>query len=115
MSIEKTLADLTVALNENTAALKALASTGGASAPAAAPAAGKSAGKPAAAAKPTHTRAEMNAVLQEVKEKKGAPAAKAIIKETGGVEKMAEIPDDKIDAVYDAAKKAVPADDDGDM
>ena len=47
----------------------------------------------------------MAAALGEVKEKFGAPAAKAIIKETGGKDKMAEITDPKaIDAVYDAAK-----------
>lgn len=112
MSIEKALADLTVAVAANTEALKAL---GGASA-------GKSASgtsddkKPETKTKPpaeTKTkpagleRGQVNAALTEVKEKKGAPAAKAIIKDVGGVDKMADIPEDKFQEVFDAAKNAV--------
>jgi putative intracellular protease/amidase len=112
MSIEKALADLTVALNENTAALKA---AGG--------------GKPAASGTPTPPstpkkedkkvttlqRGEVNAALTDVKEKKGAPAAKAIITEHGGVAKMADIPEEKFQAVYDAAKAALKEEEGGDI
>lgn len=56
------------------------------------------------AAKPKHTRDEMNAALVKVKDDLGKEYAAAIIKEVGGVAKMADIPDDKIDAVFDAAE-----------
>lgn len=103
MSIEEALSKLTAAVEANTAALLG----GGKSA--AAPAAEKAASttKPSKPAGYTaqHSHEEMAAALGEVKEKFGAPAAKAIIKETGGKDKMAEITDPKtIDAVYDAAK-----------
>jgi hypothetical protein len=51
----------------------------------------------------------VNAILGEVKEKKGTPAAKALIKDVGGVDKMADIPEDKFDAVFDAATKQLAA------
>jgi hypothetical protein len=79
-----------------------------------APAPEKKAAAPAvekkAAPKSERSREEMVAALNEVKEAKGADAAKGIIRDTGGVAKMAEIPDNKIDAVYEAAKKAMEAD-----
>ena len=87
-----------------------------AAAPAAAAAPAPAAEKPAAAAKKTakpakveseHTREEMQAALGELKEATDAATAKAVISKHGGVAKMAEIPDDKIDAVYEAAKKAL--------
>lgn len=106
MSIEQKIDALIAALEANTAALKA----GGAAAPAA--------GKPAATSttktvketpKPasTNTREAMQALLKKVKEDKTADDAKAIIKDVGGVEKMADIPEDKIDAVFDAATAAL--------
>ena len=57
----------------------------------------------------------MNAALNEVKEAQGAPAAKAIISEVGGSAKMNDIPEDKIEAVYAAAKAALTTTDDDDM
>ncbi len=113
MSIEVLIANLTVALNENTAAHKA---AGGATSTPAAdkPKAEKPAAKDKPAAdKPKHTREEVTAALTEVKEKKGAPAAKTIITDIGGTEKMKDIPESKFDAVYEAAKAAVAEDDDG--
>lgn len=109
MSIEKALADLTVALIANTAALTASAGSAKSTRAPAAPAAPAATSAPAApaAAASTKTRAEMTAALGEVKEKKGTEAAKAIIKDVGGSAKMADIPDAKIDAVYNAAKAAV--------
>lgn len=56
------------------------------------------------AAKPKHTRDEMTAALVKLKDDCGKEHAAAVIKEVGGVAKMADIPDDKIDAVYDAAE-----------
>lgn len=111
MSLEQAVIDLTVALNANTAALqgaKAAAAPAAASAPAAgkgAAAKGKDAPAPAPAApKNKYEREEMAGLLAQVKEKFEAPAAKAIIKDVGGVEKLVAIPEDKIDAVYEAAK-----------
>ena len=79
-------------------------------------AAAPAATKPAAAAKTVkepakpasvNTREAMQALLKKVKEEKSADDAKGIIKEVGGVEKMADIPEDKIDAVFDAATAAL--------
>jgi hypothetical protein len=59
------------------------------------------------AKKPAHTREEMQAALVELREKVDAASAKAVISDAGGVAKMADIPDDKIDAVYEAAKAKI--------
>ena len=56
------------------------------------------------AAKPKHTRDEVNAALVKLKDDCGGDVAKAIIKDVGGVNKMADIPDDKLDAVFKAAE-----------
>ena len=58
----------------------------------------------AESAKPKHTRDEMTAALVKLKDDCGKEVAAAVIKEAGGVAKMADIPDDKIDAVFDAAE-----------
>jgi hypothetical protein len=100
-----------------------LSGTGTTNTPAPAPVAEKAAA-PAPATKPTakpaakkpaseHSKEEMVAALTELKDTKGKDAAKAVIKDVGGVDKMADIPDDKIDAVYEAAKAAMTAEDDG--
>lgn len=49
------------------------------------------------------TRDMVNAILNKVKEDLGAPVAKGIIAKLG-VEKMAEIEDEDLDAAYKAAK-----------
>lgn len=112
MSLEQKIEALTAAIEANTAALL---KSGGKPA-AAAKTDSDDAEKPAAAAKKTakpakveseHTREEMQAALGELKEATDAATAKAVISKHGGVAKMAEIPDDKIDAVYEAAKKAL--------
>lgn len=109
---------LIAALTANNAVLSALAANAGAGDAAAASgtagstttatktaaAAKKAAAKKDAAPASEHTRAEMQAALNDVKEASGAAVAKSIIKSAGGVDKMQDIPDDKIDAVYDAAK-----------
>ena len=61
--------------------------------------------KPAKAAKPSVTQAQVQAALQEVKEKFGVPEAKAIINEAGGVKKMDEITEDKYEAVFKACQE----------
>lgn len=81
------------------------------SAPAAAPASTKEVTAPAKpkpakpAPKPVseNTREDMVTAIQALRTAKGKEAAVSIIKEVGGVDKLADIPDDKIDAVYDAA------------
>ena len=104
MSLEESILKLVAAIEANTAALGVVPAPSKAAAPSTEKAASTS--KPAKAAyEAKHSHEEMAAALGEVKEKFGAPAAKAIIKETGGKDKMAEITDPKtIDAVYDAAK-----------
>ena len=110
MSLEESILKLVAALEANTAAigLAPAPSAGKAATPAATDkAAASTSSKPAkpAAYEAKHSHEEMAAALGEVKERFGAPAAKAIISEVGGKAKMAEITDPKaIDAVYDAAK-----------
>lgn len=100
MSLEQKIEALTVAVEALTAAMK-----GGA------PAAGKAATPAPAAAKTTkaeykaeHTADQMKAALTKVKETLGTGEAKAIIKDVGKADKMADITDPKlIDACYKAA------------
>ena len=58
----------------------------------------------AEAKKSSVTQAQMQAALQEVKEKFGVPEAKAIINDAGGVKKMDEIAEDKYEAVFKACQ-----------
>jgi hypothetical protein len=97
MSIEQALAALTAAVEANTAALK-----GGASA-------GKSETKTETKGYTAkHTKEEMLAAMNEVKEKIDAATAKGIRDDVGKVAKLAELTDPAtIDAVYDAAKAAL--------
>lgn len=99
MSIEQALAALTAAVEANTAALK-----GGASA-------GKTETKNETKTKgytAKHTKEEMLAAMNEVKEKIDADTAKGIRDSVGKVAKLAELTDPAtIDAVYDAAKAAL--------
>ena len=95
MSLETSIDALTKAIEANTAALK---SGGGASYTA------------------KHDKSKMQAALSEVKEKLGTPAAKAMIKDVGGKDKMADITDPAtIDKVYEAATKALAEAADGGM
>lgn len=137
MSLEQAIAAQTAAIEANTAALLKLASaTGSAStagttagakdatkdakaeanatekkAAAAAAAKAKDAAAAAAAKKKPaseYEREAMVALLGDIKEKTGSvDAAREIIKTVGGVAKMAEIPEDKIDDVYLAAKAKI--------
>jgi hypothetical protein len=113
--LEKLIADLIAALNANTAAR--LGESGAASTATAAetkaPAAGKG-GKTGTAKTDVKkdepkgpTVEEMQAALSKVKEEQGAAVAKKIISDVAGVAKMAEIPADKVKAVFDAATKAL--------
>lgn len=58
-------------------------------------------------AAPTHTRDEMNEAVRKVRTEIDKDTAVKIINEIGGVAKLAEIPDDKIDAVFNAAADAL--------
>jgi hypothetical protein len=112
MSIEDALAKLTAAVEANTAALK-----GGK--PAAAAAETK-AEKPADKPKTETTeakgpsRAEVNALLGKVKDKFDMAAAKTIIKDVGGVDKMADIPEGKFAAIVTACNGKLGGGSDGD-
>lgn len=114
MSLEQALAANTAALEALTAAL-AGAKVGGTAASTGTekPATEKAAAKPGRPAKekpaaPVRTREELAAVLTELKEKSGGTEApRKLITSVGGVEKSKDIPDDKIDAVYEAVKAAL--------
>jgi hypothetical protein len=128
MSLEQNIAELNTNIKALIAALAAAgtvstASTGTAAA-AADTSAAKTESKPAAAGKGGKAAAakkddapkgptveEMQAALGKVKEEQGAAAAKAIISDVAGVAKMAEIPADKVKAVFEAATKALAGDD----
>ncbi len=113
MSLEQAIQALTAAVEANTALLKGASVTKSVvkeDAPAA--------DRPVKPAKPPKveekvkpksefTREQMQAALSSLKEANGAPAAKAVIKEFGKVDKMADIADDDIDAVYIAATSAL--------
>ena len=102
MSLEQALAANTAALET----LAAIMSKAGGATPAASAAKAEKAEKPAAKGyTPKYEKGAMQALLAEVKEKIGTPVAKALIKDIGKVDKMAEITDPEvIDAVYVAAK-----------
>lgn len=106
MSLEEALA-------ENTAAMKALTAALGKSGAATASTDSKAGGsKPSGKSsyEAKHSKEEMQAAMQEVKEKLGMDAAKKIRSEVAKVDKLADLTDAKvIDAVYDAAKAAVKA------
>jgi len=51
------------------------------------------------------TQSQVQAALNEVKEKFGVPEAKAIIADVGGVKKMDEIPEDKYKEVFEACQQ----------
>lgn len=115
MSLEQALAENTAALQALTAALSkgGTAATGSADTKADKP----KADKPTKAAyEAKHTKEEMQAAMQEVKEKCGMEAAKKIRAEVAKVDKLAEVTDPKvIDAVYEAAKAAVAAKEDDEV
>lgn len=63
--------------------------------------------------KPKNSKAEVTAALNEVKDKFDAATAKGIIKDVGGVDKLADIPEAKYGDVYEAAKAKVAESDEG--
>lgn len=97
MSIEKALADLTAAVEANTAALKA-----GGGAAATTKVAKET--KETKVAKPTHTREELAAIMGKVKAEKSSDVAKALILSDGKSAKLAEVAEENIDALYAAAE-----------
>lgn len=109
MSIENALAALQAAVEANTAAVLKAGGTVADKPAADKPAAAAKAPAKAAKSEPKVDRSTMNAALSEVKEKKGLEIAKGLIAKPGGAAKMADIADDKIQAVYDACKKVMEA------
>ena len=117
--IETLIQNLNAALNANTAALGgAAASTDNVAADAAATATtGKTTGKTTTTGKGKTTapkgptREEVVALLTKIKDEQGAAEAKPLVA-LAGVAKMAEIPDDKLKLVFDAATKKLAGEDD---
>ena len=106
MSIEALLTALKESIDANTEALNRAAAAPAAAKEAAAENPAKGRGRPAkeaAAETPKITQDMVNAALIKIKDTHGMPAAKAIIVEYAGCEKMAEIKPAKFQAVYDAA------------
>ncbi|MET0407062.1 MAG: hypothetical protein ABW006_01705 [Hyphomicrobium sp.] len=64
--------------------------------------------KPAPASK--HTRDDVMALAQQVAGEKTGGVAKGIIADVGGAAKLAEVPDSKLDALFDALTKALAPD-----
>ena len=118
MSLEAAIAELTKAVNANTAALQAAsgsASTSGGTPPASTKtekASKEKASKPAATG-PKHDRSEVNAAVNEVKESLGIESAKGLLKDNGYA-KLADVEEKDFDKVYDAAKALLTAGDGGD-
>lgn len=110
MSLEQTFERIAVALEviaaKGTAAAPAAAPKAAAE-HAAAPKAPAAAPKAAASKKPVHTREELSAVAGAFREKTDKEQAKALIKDKGGVDKLADLPEGKIDALYAAFEAAM--------
>jgi len=102
MSLEQAIEKLTLALDANTAALSKGAVAAAPRGPGRPPK-DTSAAAETAVVKSEFSREQMAAELNKVKEAKGAPAAKAIIKVVGKSDKMADISEALIDEVYAAA------------
>lgn len=124
MSLDKMMTDLLAALAANTAAVEANtlalkgASTGAAVTTSVAEPKPKADAKPKKdekvkeeAFKAKHTREELAGAMGLLKEKKGTPAAKAMIKEVGLSDTLAGVAEENIDALYDAATAATAEED----
>lgn len=108
MSIEEAMQALTSALNANTSALKGAPATPATPAGNDRPAArGRPRADGKAAAKPSHSRSELVAILSDYREKHGVPAAKKLIKDVGGADKLVDVPDANVDALFNAADEAL--------
>jgi len=103
----------TAALEAHTAALTAAGGAGAAAGAAKADTAKTTTAKtttakttPAKAdtAKPKHTRPELIAILNRVKEEHDSTTAKELIKEHGKADKLAEVDDKLIDTLFNAAE-----------
>lgn len=118
MSIETLLQNLIDAVNANTAAIKAAGTAATAETPTAtAEKQTRTRAKKDEAAKPAgpkHTKAEMQAALNEVREAMGTAKAKELIK-NAGFDKLADVTEDKFDELYDAAKALLAAEEGEDL
>lgn len=105
MSIEALMTELRDALNANTEALKAAAASGGAAVTdkAEPKATGKGKADKGKEEAPKITQEQVNAALIKIKDDFGMEHAKAVIKEFGKVDKMAEIKPAQFQAIFDAA------------
>ena len=107
MSLETLIQNLTAALEANTAAILGAggqtATTTAAAAPEKTTKTTKAADKPAKTTKPKRSIEEASSLLLELKDGHGIQHAKDILA-AHGVAKMAEMPADKAEAIYDAAK-----------
>ena len=72
------------------------------------PAATAAKGKTAASKKPTVTKTQATAAVNKVKDSLGAPAAREVL-QSCGVGKLAEMTEDKFEAVYAAANARLAA------
>lgn len=107
MSIEQALAENTAALTALTAALTVKSGASAATTPTETKPRPEPKPKPEPKAKVD--RPMVNSALEVLKEAKGVEAAKKVIQEIGGVEKRADIPEGKFQAVIDGAKAAAEA------
>jgi len=105
MSLETLLQDLIIAVNANTAALQGASSGAEPEAKAEKPAAKTTAAKTTAAktTKPKFSVEQASSLLLELKDAHGVEHAKGILAEHG-VGKMADMPAEKAEAIYEAAK-----------
>lgn len=103
MSLEQALAANTAALEANTAALLGAAGKTTTTGKTTADKTEKAGKTEKSSSKSKHTKAEMQAALNDVKEQKGTAVAKKLIKEAG-FDKLADVTEDKFDELYDAAK-----------
>lgn len=112
MTLEALIIGLTAALEANTAALNA----NGGSAAADTGAEKTTSTKKTSSTKkttpektgPKHTKAEATAAVVALKDAAGAPAARELLA-SFGIDKVANIPEDKFDEVFDGATKALEA------
>ena len=108
MTLEALILGLTAALEANTAALNA---NGGSAATGTDAGAEKTTSTKKTTPEktgPKHTKAEATAAVVALKDAAGAPAARELLA-SFGIDRVANIPEDKFDEVFDGANKALEA------
>jgi hypothetical protein len=115
MSIEALIGTLIEAVEANTFTLRKLVANGGATSAAESgsatpedkPARGRPPKNNGGGGKPAHSRSELTAVMSELREAQGVKVAKDLIKSVGKSDKLNDVPDGNVDALFLAAKKAL--------